>query len=647
MNEFPSALCEDLDRCREAAERALERGEPLGAYDIASEGVRRWPDSARLHQLRGLSLSRSGACEAAAAEFQKLVAAGHADEETLGNLAHAYKALWLRDPHSPEGAEHLRQASQAYRHAFEQTGGYWTGVNAAVMALAEGDRAEAAELARRTLALCEHKLASGGEASAESYWLYATRGETALLLGAVDEASQWYRRAAGAAGRRYAHLASTRRQARLICELTDVDRARVDDCFVLPRIVAFTGHMFDAPARPTPRFPLAAAEFVKREIEARVSAWGLVQGYCSAACGADLLFLETLQERSQEAVVVLPFPRDEFATASVDFAGPAIRARFDAVLAKSGEPIVASNSGAVAGAAEYDFANRIFCGLAKIQGDLFDEPPLLLAAYDPDSPEEPGGAQQVVRRWKSHGGQVDVIDLRQAARRSTTESHSPVSVAAPNKPPAEVRTRERQQLVAILFADVQGYSKLTDQEILAFVKEFLTRVSRLRRRLGIDTIVANTWGDGIFAVFRTVAEAGRFALELADLLARTDWTRFGMPRDFGIRIALHAGPAFAVRDPLTRRPGFWGAHVSYAARMEPITPPGQVYASQAFAALARDEGDCDFTCQYVGRTPLAKGYGTFPTYHVARSRAGDRAAHDETERTALAPSPVVHRSFDS
>jgi class 3 adenylate cyclase len=55
------------------------------------------------------------------------------------------------------------------------------------------------------------------------------------------------------------------------------------------------------------------------------------------------------------------------------------------------------------------------------------------------------------------------------------------------------------------------------------------------------------------------------------------------------------------------------------ARIEPITPPGQVYASEAFAALAAARKADGFTCDYVGQTRLAKGYGTLPTYHVRRS----------------------------
>ena len=92
----------------------------------------------------------------------------------------------------------------------------------------------------------------------------------------------------------------------------------------------------------------------------------------------------------------------------------------------------------------------------------------------------------------------------------------------------------------------------------------------------------------------------------------------GLPKDLNLRIALHAGPVYSCIDPVIGQPTFTGTHVSRAARMEPITPPGQVYASQPFAALAAAQFVAEFTCDYVGQTPLAKGYGTFPTYHVRR-----------------------------
>jgi hypothetical protein len=50
--------------------------------------------------------------------------------------------------------------------------------------------------------------------------------------------------------------------------------------------------------------------------------------------------------------------------------------------------------------------------------------------------------------------------------------------------------------------------------------------------------------------------------------------------------------------------------------MEPITPPGLVYASQAFAALAILEAPEEFQFDYVGRVPMAKNFGDFPIYHL-------------------------------
>ena len=89
-----------------------------------------------------------------------------------------------------------------------------------------------------------------------------------------------------------------------------------------------------------------------------------------------------------------------------------------------------------------------------------------------------------------------------------------------------------------------------------------------------------------------------------------------LPENTNIRIALHAGPAYEIDDPVTGRPGFAGMHISRAARIEPVTPPGEVYVSEAFAALlAFDDNQERFAC---GTVPMAKEYGRFRTYRLAR-----------------------------
>ena len=96
------------------------------------------------------------------------------------------------------------------------------------------------------------------------------------------------------------------------------------------------------------------------------------------------------------------------------------------------------------------------------------------------------------------------------------------------------------------------------------------------------------------------------------------------------RISLHAGPVFPGLDPFTGRPRFTGANINRAARLEPVTVPGQIYATQNFVALLAAEesqrrhevdaaGDAFqpiATCSYLGILSLAKGFGKDAVYHV-------------------------------
>jgi class 3 adenylate cyclase len=167
-----------------------------------------------------------------------------------------------------------------------------------------------------------------------------------------------------------------------------------------------------------------------------------------------------------------------------------------------------------------------------------------------------------------------------------------------------------------VFADVAGFSKVSEEQIPRFIDQYMGEIGKVIAEFPDKAILTNTWGDGLYFVFDGVPEAGAFALHLSEVLRGIDWTTRGLPAALGIRIAVHAGPAYACTDPVTGRPNYLGSHVSFAARIEPITPPGIVYGSGAFAALARSAGVDSFTCAYVGPTPLAKGAGTTPMYAI-------------------------------
>jgi hypothetical protein len=92
------------------AEHILKVGEPLVAHDVLTEGLEYAPRDVRLRQLQALALSRSGAVGRANKVLGELVAAGHADEETLGLLARTHKDLWARATGETEREHHLSKA---------------------------------------------------------------------------------------------------------------------------------------------------------------------------------------------------------------------------------------------------------------------------------------------------------------------------------------------------------------------------------------------------------------------------------------------------------------------------------------------------------------------------------------------------------
>jgi class 3 adenylate cyclase len=175
------------------------------------------------------------------------------------------------------------------------------------------------------------------------------------------------------------------------------------------------------------------------------------------------------------------------------------------------------------------------------------------------------------------------------------------------------------EIKAMMFADAVGYSKMTEDQIPIFIERCLGGVAALNAQSPHRPIHTETAGDGLYMVFRSVADAGLYALALSDLIHTADWVSLGLPADLDIRIALHCGPVFCGRDPITGLEMYTGPHTSRTARIEPITPPGQVYASSAFAAVAAALGVSGMSYRYIGRTNLAKKYGSVALFHIRRS----------------------------
>ena len=613
----------DLRTCRRRAEDLLGTGSPLLAYDLIEEALQNCPTDVRLRQLKALALGRSGVAGRANEIMRELYREGHADGETLGLLARTDKDLAAVASSDAERRAHMEAAYASYERGYllarEQRNvadAYYTGINAAALGLLLGRQGRAQELAREVRALCKRELAAAG--SKAEYWVRATLGEAALVLGEKQVAEEEYTRAAELADKQFADLGSTRHQARLLLRCLGEDPSWVDRILSVPPIVAFSGLMIDRPGARR-RFPPSLEKAVSHEIRARLERLRPVAGFASAACGSDILFLEEMIRRGDEVHVVLAFPPDEFRRVSVEVVpGADWGRRLDQVLRRAATVITASEHRSSGSTSSLVYANLILAGMAELRAHRLETDLVPLAVWD-GLPGASGGTASMVEHWRSRGQRVEVIDPASLGpeRERDGKRQSPRRMDRVSEK-AEGAVGFSHELMAMLFADAVGYSKLSEDQIPLFVEQFLGSVAKLIDRTAHSPILKETYGDGFYFVFPTVESAGHFGLELRDLVTSVDWEERGLPSTLDLRIALHCGPVYSFVDPVTDSHKYSGPHTSRTARIEPITPPGQVYASEVFAAVAVSSGVEGLAFEYVGRTALAKKYGSLALYSVQR-----------------------------
>jgi class 3 adenylate cyclase/tetratricopeptide (TPR) repeat protein len=613
---------------RRLARQLLSMGAPLIALEVITEGLQDFEKDVTLRQLKGLALARTGAPERAKEILQRVrkeLEAGAESvrhdilEETLGILARCHKDLGLFPAEETARETNLRKALELYHEAYERTGRrYWTGINVATLArlLSQNDLAEAT--AREVRTRCLEELNKTPEGDANRYWLLATLGEAALNLGDLVEAESYYSQAGVCGAGRFGDLNATRRQARLLLIHFEKDESLAEKWLPIPGVAVFSGHMIDQQDRPSERFPERFANAVKNSIRNWLLDNNVRIGFSSAACGSDLLFQEALYELGGECHVVLPYEEQQFIKDSVDITGnPVWVSKFQTVLQNAAQVVYTSSQKMQAGSVSYDYANLVLHGLATVRAGELETEPLGLIVWNGAKGDGPGGTASVAARWHGLGVPVWRVDLSKLPVpvpdvlpiiKNTPESLKGIRVEFPES---------ETKVMAMLFADAVNFGKLTEEQVPRFVDAFLGEIATIVRKYGESNVVRNTWGDGLYLVFKTVRDAGICALELREMVQKTKWESKGLPETLALRVALHAGPVFGGIDPVTGNKNYTGTHVSRAARLEPKTPPGEVYASEAFAALvAVDKVDpkTEFSCEYIKQLEWAKHYGTFPTY---------------------------------
>jgi class 3 adenylate cyclase len=382
--------------------------------------------------------------------------------------------------------------------------------------------------------------------------------------------------------------------------------------------------MLDRPGRTSSRFPPSLEQHVSRRIVSELETAGATDGFASAACGGDILFHEAMMARGGRVHVALPCAIEAFRKDCVDIiTGADWGARFDRILEAAHAVEIVGEQYASDNAMASECCSRILAGLAERCAAQKHEDLLVLALWDGRPGDAFGGTHSAVQFCIQNGFKVRLMmDLSPEAAAETREL-APMTVGTSSAIRHATQIGEApQQICAVVFADAVGFSRLREREVPGFARHYLTCATQTLQEHEIVPLVRNTWGDGLYLVFESVRDAGLFAVGFRDRISATKWRQLGFSCTLDVRIAVHAGPLYRIYDPLIGQWSYTGSHVTRAARLEPSTDAGKVFASLAFVALAAAEKVTEFTCHPAGHRRLVKGAGEIAVFELARVEKG-------------------------
>lgn len=531
------------------------------AQELLSNGA-----DLRVKQLYALSLSKSGVPEAAQEYLESVIKDQPNDPETMGILGSIYKELFKKN----QSSKYAVLARDTYDKNFQVTKNYYTGINAASMSTLAGQARRGKEIAQEVLNVLKDP--------EHDFWEAATQAEAYLLLKERAKSEESYVRARKLAGTDWGKINSVYNQLWLLKHYLPVP-AEIVKLFSPPVAVGFVGHMLDHPDRVQPRFPASIEGEVKQAILNAIKALNAKIGYCSLACGGDILFAEAMEEVGGEVNLFLPFKQEDFIDASVSFAGDEWVQRFMRLVNKY--PVTYLTQESYEGHADlFSLQSSIIFGLSVLRSlGNHQEPMLISVLSERDRKRKIGGTRDTVTLWPFQKNHVSInpdVFLRNAPAPGWDEPDAP--------PPASSRPVLFFVCCDLGSDDKQNKMLLSEMELSS-----------------LPPLALDLRSDHMLAGFKTVFSA----MEFCEVIAKTMTKPYQQKAT--VRISLHVGPLRIKTEEIKQK--MEGDIVNMIERLHKLTLPGSIYATGSVAAILALENK-KYSFDYID---------TLPTQGVAKA----------------------------
>ncbi|WP_411888320.1 tetratricopeptide repeat-containing protein [Hydrocarboniphaga effusa] len=582
--EAQSTMPQDNRRDDERAmldevEQARRSGNELRCHDLLASASKRGLRSRRMDYLRILTLANLGNTALALEHYRGLVLApDEIDEDWMALQGRLEKDLAQQASSDAEAQAHYLHSADAYASAFLRSRGAYSGVNAATMYCMAG-KTERARLTALTAREALDELPAGNPV--RDFYRHATVAEIALHLGDFSACSASLARADRLLVGDITRRGRTLRQLRQLCRQLRIDEAVLDalqmPTLVLLRRSAGSRLAFEAGAAPT----IELGDGLKPGMPV----------FASLLDPLDLQLAQQLLERGLNLYPVLAQPKRELQGEWTRNWGEASAAQLLQILRRAQPMAVAPG---------FLDSERDWC---TRQLDSTALGASLLTARRLGCP------------WRLVSVSLDdgiarCLAVKLGAEQQRLACLQQESGAGPGR-----------RMVGILFADFVGFRRIADIDMPRFWREVMIALISHLKAYGERVLHAATWGDALHVITDNATTAADIAADIQRLMETRRQQRSGSLQALELRIAAHYAPAFEETDPLRQTPVFYGSQISFAARIEPVTPPGTLFGSDTFVARLAIESPDRFSAEYAGELELAKQHGAHPLFVVRRRAA--------------------------
>lgn len=532
----------DLPESIQHIENLINHGRFLEARTKAEELLKSSTDT-RLAQLYALALSKSGMPEAAKEFLEPVYRTNPDDSETAGILGSIFKELFKKSQQSTFAL----QSRDTYLKNFVTTQNYYTGINAASMSAMIMQSGKSRDIAQQVISKIKPETTD--------FWELATLGEAYMLLKDRASSISCYVKARKVAGTDWGKITSVYNQLWLLNHYIPVS-GEVIKVFNPPGVVAFVGHMIDHPQRKSPRFPASLEPTIKEAIRNNIRTLNAKIGYCSLACGGDILFAEAMAEEEGEVNIFIPFAADDFVNVSVRFAGEQWVQRFHDLQRKFPVNFV-SNERYEGYDDLFTLQSKVIFGSAVLRSAVHHAVPSLLTVLsEMDLKRSTGGTRDTIRLWPYPDHYVNINPDVMIASSGETENGSETTPA--------MRSTDRPVQYLVL-ADLSAMKTMEKERIYKLINQ------RLDDEM-IPYADPDPAHDKVLMVFEFETTAMEMVRAMIDALPT-------YKKEPELKITLHAGPLLKADGDRK------GEAIAFIYTISTLSPRGALCASGQFAAL--------------------------------------------------------------